>query len=77
MTTTKVALTIASKALARAKREVAGGRAKSLSAFISDALEEKLERGTLEDVLDAMDRTHGRPRKEAREWARQVLRRSS
>jgi hypothetical protein len=77
MTTTKVALTIASKALARAKREVAGGRAKSLSAFISEAVEEKLERETLEDVLDAMDRAHGRPGKDARAWAQRVLKRSS
>jgi hypothetical protein len=77
MTTTKVALTISSKAIAQAKREVRSGRAKSLSAFVSEALEEKLHRDELAEILDSMDAEHGRPNKKAREWARRVLSRSS
>ena len=77
MTTMKVALSIPSKAIARAKKEVRSGRAKSLSAFVSEALEEKLYRDELSEVLDAMDAEHGRPSKKAREWARKVLSRSS
>ena len=77
MTTTKVALSISSKAIARARKEVRSGRAKSLSAFVSEALEDKLHRDELSDVLDAMDAEHGKPSKRAREWAKKVLSRSS
>jgi hypothetical protein len=77
MTTTKVALTISSEAIERAKKEVLSGRAKSLSAFVSDALEQKLRRDELAEVLDAMDAEHGRPSKAARQWAKKVLSRSS
>jgi len=73
MTTTKVALTISAKAIERAKKEVRSGRAKSLSAFVSEALEEKLHRDELSEILDAMDAEHGRPNKAAREWARKIL----
>ena len=77
MTTTKVALSISAEAIARAKKEVRSGRAKSLSAFVSEALEEKLHRDDLAKVLDAMDAEHGRPSKKATEWARRVLSQSS
>jgi len=55
MTTRKVALTIPEDALRLAKREVVLGRAKSLSAFVSEAVEEKLAREALSDVLDAVN----------------------
>ena len=73
MTTTKVALTISSAALQQAKKEVAAGRAKSLSAFVSEAVEEKVRRGELSKLLDAMDTELGRPNKAARAWAKKVL----
>jgi hypothetical protein len=73
MTTTKVALSIASGAIDRAKKEVRRGRAKSLSAFVSEAVDEKLRRDELSEVLDAMDREHGVPGKAARAWARKLL----
>jgi hypothetical protein len=44
---------------------------------VSEALEEKLDRDELSDVLDAMDAEYGRPSKAARQWARKVLSRSS
>src|SRR4051812_32489769 len=44
MTTEKVALSIPSEVLERAKEEVAAGRAKSLSAFVSAAVDEKTRR---------------------------------
>jgi Arc/MetJ-type ribon-helix-helix transcriptional regulator len=74
MTTRKVALTIPEEALRLAKREVVRGRAKSLSAFVSEAVEEKLAREALSDVLDALDKAHGKPTKRDREWAERVLR---
>jgi hypothetical protein len=77
MTTTKVALTIQADVLAGAKRQVKAGRARSLSAFVSEAVGEKLRRADLAAVLDAMDAEHGRPSEEDRAWARRVLSRSS
>jgi hypothetical protein len=60
-----------------AKKEVAAGRAKSLSSFVSEAVDEKLRRDELAAILDAMDLEHGKPRKAATAWAKRVLRRSS
>jgi hypothetical protein len=60
-----------------AKKEVAAGRAKSLSAFVAEAVDEKLRRDELAAILDAMDTEHGRPTKEATAWAKRVLKRSS
>jgi hypothetical protein len=60
-----------------AKREVAAGRAKSLSSFVSEAVDEKLRRDELSAILDAMDAEHGKPTKAATAWAKRVLNRSS
>ena len=77
MTTAKVALSIRSDVLKEAKKQVAKGRAKSLSSFVSEALDDKLRRDELEAILDAMDLEHGEPSSEAKRWARSVLRQSS
>jgi Arc/MetJ-type ribon-helix-helix transcriptional regulator len=77
MTTAKVALSIPAEVLKKAKKQVARGRAKSLSAFVSEALDDKLQREELDVILDAMDRELGEPSKEAKRWARNVLRPSS
>ncbi len=77
MTTAKVALSIPAEVLKEARRQVAKGRAKSLSSFVSEALDDKLRRDELEAILDAMDRELGKPGKEARRWAKNVLAPSS
>jgi hypothetical protein len=77
MTAAKVAITISADVLKLAKKRVKAGRAKSLSAFVNDAVDEKLRRDELSEVLDAMDAEHGVPNKAARAWARRVLARSS
>ena len=77
MTTAKVALSIPEGILREAKKQVAKGRAKSLSSFVSEALDDKLRRDELEGILDAMDLEHGKPSKEATRWAKNVLRPSS
>jgi hypothetical protein len=77
MNSAKVALSIPADVLRLAKREVAAGRAKSLSAFVSEAVDEKLYRDELSAILDAMDAEHGRPTKAATAWAKRVLKRSS
>lgn len=73
MATTKVALTIASDTLALAKKAVKNGRAKSLSAFVSEAVGEKVERDKLAEILDVMDARYGKPSKADRAWAKRVL----
>jgi len=77
MTTAKIAVSVPAGAVARARREVRAGRARSLSAFVTTALQEKLDRDDLAAVLDAMDAAHGRPDGRARAWARRLLSRSS
>lgn len=77
MTTAKVAISIPTDVLRQARDEVKAGRARSLSALVSEAVDEKLRRDELADILDAMDAEHGKPGAEARKWARRVLRPSS
>jgi hypothetical protein len=73
MTTEKVALTVPAETLRLARQEVRAGRAKSLSAFVSEAVDEKVRRDELADILDAMDEKHGPPSKAAERWAKRVL----
>ncbi|HVH42399.1 MAG TPA: hypothetical protein VM925_08645 [Labilithrix sp.] len=77
MNSAKVALSMPADVLRLAKKEVAAGRAKSLSSFVADAVDEKLRRDELAAILDAMDTEHGKPTKEATAWAKRVLKRSS
>jgi len=77
MNSAKVALSIPAEVLRLAKKEVAAGRAKSLSAFVAQALDEKLRRDELAAILDEMDRQHGQPNKAAKSWAKRVLRHRS
>jgi Arc/MetJ-type ribon-helix-helix transcriptional regulator len=77
MNSAKVALSMPADVLRLAKKEVAAGRAKSLSSFVSEAVDEKLRRDELTAILDAMDAEHGKPNKAATAWARRVLKRSS
>ena len=77
MTAAKIAITISADVLKLAKKRVKAGRAKSLSAFVNDAVDEKLRRDELAELLDAMDAKHGPPSKVAEAWAKRVLARSS
>jgi hypothetical protein len=74
MTTAKVALSIPEEILDLAKKQVTSGRAKSLSAFVSTAIDEKIRRDELRVVLDEMDAAYGAPNKAAKAWAKRVLR---
>jgi hypothetical protein len=77
MNSAKVALSMPADVLRLAKQEVAAGRAKSLSSFVSEAVDEKLRRDELSAILDAMDAEHGKPTKAATAWAKRILKRSS
>ena len=77
MTAAKVAITIPADVLEAAKEEVEAGHAASLSALVSEAVDEKLRRNKLAELLDTLDAKHGPPGKSARAWAKRVLARSS
>jgi Arc/MetJ-type ribon-helix-helix transcriptional regulator len=77
MSSEKVALSMPAEVLHLAKEEVAAGRAKSLSSFVAEAVDEKLRRDELTRILDAMDAEHGKPSKADTAWAKRVLKRSS
>ena len=77
MNAAKVALSMPADVLRLAKKEVSAGRAKSLSSFVAEAVDEKLRRDELTAILDAMDVKHGKPTKVATTWAKRVLQRSS
>lgn len=76
MNSAKIAISIPKETLKLAKQEVKAGRAKSLSALVSEAVGEKLSRNQLSAILDEMDAEFGKPGKAARSWAKRVLRRS-
>jgi hypothetical protein len=73
MSSAKVALSMPAEVLRLAKKEVAAGRAKSLSSFVAEAVDEKLRRDELTKILDAMDVEHGKPSRAATAWAKRVL----
>jgi hypothetical protein len=77
MTAAKVAITIPPDVLEAAKKEVQAGHAASLSALVSEAVDEKLRRNQLAALLDELDAAHGSPGKSAKAWAKRVLARSS
>jgi hypothetical protein len=77
MTIAKVAISIDADVLDLARKRVKAGRAKSLSALVTEAVDEKLRRDDLAHLLDVLDKQHGPPNKAARTWAKRVLARSS
>jgi hypothetical protein len=74
MNTARVTLSIPKDVLERAKAEVATGRVQSLSVLVSEALDERLRRDELGEILRVMDAEHGPVSKSARAWAKRVLR---
>lgn len=75
MTTSKVAVSIPAEVLKLAREQVKAGRAKSLSALVSEAVDEKVRRNQLIEILDAMDVALGKPGRVAERWAKRVLKR--
>ena len=69
----KVAVTVPDALLARARERVREGESPSLSALVTQALEEKLERDRLQEILDEMDAEYGAPTPEDIAWADLVL----
>jgi hypothetical protein len=69
----KVAVTIPVPLLARARERVDSRGAPSLSALVTQALEEKLERDRLQELLDEMSAEAGPLTRKELEWADLLL----
>ena len=69
----KIAITLPAKVAAAVRDEVKAKHAPSVSAFITRAVEDKLETDRLQAVLDEMDAEYGALSEADREWARQIL----
>ncbi len=65
MTVAKVTVSLDPAVADRAKRDVAAGRAKSVSSWINEAAKERIERQDLEIVLAELLDTTGGPPSEA------------
>ncbi|HZQ84547.1 MAG TPA: hypothetical protein VFA83_06905 [Acidimicrobiales bacterium] len=69
----KIAVSLPEELVDHAEAAVRDGRAASVSAYVSAALEAKARDDDLLAVLVEMDREFGPPSKEAKAWARRVL----
>ena len=75
MTRVKIAITIPEDLLAQVKDAVAQGEARSVSAYISDAVAARGEKRGLVAYLESLQDRFGEPPQEATEWADRELRR--
>ncbi len=71
----KIPVSVPDHVLRRARDQVTAGKAKTLSALVSEAVEEKVSRDELSEILDAMDAQLGRPDKAAKARARRLFKR--
>jgi antitoxin ParD1/3/4 len=72
---TKIAVSLPEEQVAAIKRAVASGRARTVSAFISEAVERAQKEDSLAAVLADLDRELGEPSEQAQAWAQAELRR--
>lgn len=69
----RVTVTVRRQLLTRAEGQVKRGRAKSVSAWVDSAMEEKARREDLASLLADMKSDNGPATKDEEEWARNVL----
>jgi hypothetical protein len=69
----RVTVTVRRQLLTRAEKQVRSGRAKSVSAWVDAAMEEKARREDLATLLAEMKAETGPATKDEEEWARNVL----
>lgn len=75
MSKAKIAITLEPKTIAQVRAQVRLRRSRSVSAYIASAVSEKLESESLAQLVEDIQREHGRPSREAKAWARAVLKR--
>jgi hypothetical protein len=69
----RVTVTVRREVLAKAERQVKRGNARSVSAWVDEAMEEKARREDLATLLSEMRAENGAPSAEEQAWARAVL----
>ena len=69
----RVTVTVSRAVLAKAERQVKRGQARSVSAWVDAAMEEKARREDLASLLAEMRAENGPPTAEEQAWARGVL----
>jgi Arc/MetJ-type ribon-helix-helix transcriptional regulator len=69
----RVTVTVRRQVLAKAERQVKKGRAKSVSAWVDAAMEEKARREDLAALLAEMKAESGPASAEEEAWARDVI----
>lgn len=69
MRTRKIAITLPEEQVIEAKRAVTEGRARSVSAYIAEAVAAQAERHGLWAYVDALIAEHGKPTSEDYAWA--------
>ena len=69
----RVTVTVRKELLAKAERQVKRGKARSLSAWVDSAIEEKAQREDIVALLAEMRAENGPPSAEEEAWARAVL----
>jgi hypothetical protein len=74
MSKQKIAITLEAETLERVRTEVRLRRSPSVSAYISTAVAAQLEADAMRRLVEELRREHGKPSREARAWARAVLR---
>ena len=73
MTAAKIAITLSPPLLAKVRSAVKRGRAASVSAFVSQALEQSVREESLAELVKDLIEAHGEPTREEKAWARRVL----
>lgn len=69
----RITVTVRREVLAKAERQVKRGRARSVSAWVDSAMEEKARREDLAALLAEMKAESGPATEEDEAWARAVL----
>ena len=69
MTTRKIAITLPEEQVVEAKRAVTEGRARSVSAYVAEAVAARAESHGLQAYVDALIAEHGKPTAEDYAWA--------
>jgi Arc/MetJ-type ribon-helix-helix transcriptional regulator len=73
MTAAKIAITLPRPLLAKVKGAVKQGRASSVSAFVSEALEVRVREDSLASLVRELVAEHGEPSRKDKAWAKRVL----
>src|SRR6266545_5733694 len=71
----KIAVSLPEELVDEVQRAVREGHASSVSAYVTDALRERKTKGSLQELLDELDREYGPPGPEALAWAKKVWKR--